>query len=73
MPLSGNGQLISKGLSGILNSPKKNEQKKKTLLLRYLRSSCFCLFFGRNLRHQKDISKLTDLYTELTVKNLEAS
>ena len=27
-----------------------------------LRSFCFCLFFGGNWRHEKDISKSTDLY-----------
>ena len=48
------GQLISKGLFG-------NERKNLTLLLWNLRSICFCSFFGRNWRHQKDISKLTDL------------
>ena len=40
----------------------KNEQTNSTLLLWNLRSNCFRLFFGRNWRHQKDISKLTDLY-----------
>ena len=40
----------------------KNEQTNLTLLLWYLRSNCFRSFFGRNWRHQKDISKLTDLY-----------
>ena len=39
----------------------KNEQTNSTLLLWYLRSTCFCSFFGRNWRQQKDISKLTDL------------
>ena len=37
--------------------PKKNEQ----IRLCYL-STCFCLFFWRKWRRQKDISKLTDLY-----------
>ena len=39
----------------------KNERTNSTLLLWYLRSTCFCSFFGRNWRQQKDISKLTDL------------
>ena len=39
---------------------KTNEQNR----LYYL-STCFRSFFGRNCRHQKDISKLTDLYGEL--------
>ena len=40
----------------------KNEQKNSTLLLWYLKSNSFRSFFGR--RHQKDISKLTDLYQQ---------
>ena len=40
------GQLISKELFGILNSPKKTNKKKSTLLLRYLRSNCFRSFLG---------------------------
>ena len=36
---------------------KTNEQ----IRLYYL-STCFCSFFGRKWRHQKDILKLTDLY-----------
>ena len=39
----------------------KNEQTNSTLLLWYLRSTCFCSYFGGNWRHQKDISKLIDL------------
>ena len=39
----------------------KNERMNLTLLLWYLRLTCFRSFFGRNWRHQKDISKLTDL------------
>ena len=54
------GQLISKGLFGILNSPKK-WTKKFDFTTMYLRLTCFRSFFGRNQRHQKDISKLTDL------------
>ena len=40
------GQLISKFLFGIFNSP-KNERKTSTLLLWYLKSNCFRLLFGR--------------------------
>ena len=43
----------------------KNEQMNSTLLLWYLRSTCFCSFFGRNQRHQKNISKLNDLYQSI--------
>ena len=63
--LSSKGQLISKGLfgiNGILNSP-KNWTKKfnfTTMILQV--TTCYRLFFGRNWRHQKDVSKLTDLY-----------
>ena len=46
-------QLISKGRFGILNSSKKRT-KNSTM-------TCFRSFFGRIWRHQKDISKLTDL------------
>ena len=53
--------------------PPKNQRTNSTLLLWYLRSTCFRFFLGRNWRHQKDFSKLTDLYAELIVKNLEAS
>ena len=56
------GQLISKVLFGILNSP-RNKRKNSTLL------SSGRLVFVRflevhNWRHQKDISKLTDLLEE---------
>jgi hypothetical protein len=46
-------------VSSILSN---NERKKSTLLLWYLRSTCFRLFFGRIWRHQKDILKLTEIY-----------
>ena len=39
----------------------KFERTNSTLLLWYLKSTCFCSFFGRNWRHNKDISKLSDL------------
>ena len=39
----------------------KNERSNLTLLLWYLRSTCFRSFFGGNRRPQKNISKLTDL------------
>ena len=41
--------------------PPKNERRNSTLLLWKLRLTCFRSFFGGNWRHQKDISKLTDL------------
>ena len=40
----------------------KNEQINLTLLLWYLMLTCFRSFFGKNWCHQKDISKLTDLW-----------
>ena len=40
----------------------KNELTNSTSLLWCLRSTRLCSFFGRNWRHQKDISKLTDHY-----------
>ena len=41
--------------------PPKNERTNSTLLQWNLRSTCFRSFFGGNWRHQKDISKLSDL------------
>ena len=54
------GQLISKGIFGILNSSKKTNEN---IQLYYYDTSgrlVFIRFFGRNWRHQKDISKLTN-------------
>ena len=42
--------------------PPKNEWTNLTLLLWYLRSTCFRSSFGGNWRPKKTISKLTDLY-----------
>ena len=42
--------------------PPKSKWMTSTSLLWNLRLTYFCSFFGRNWRHQKDISKLTDLY-----------
>ena len=41
------------------------ERKYLTLLLWYLKTKCFCSFFGRldDTYYQKDISKSIDLYT----------
>ena len=50
------GQLISKCLFGIFNSPKKTNE-----LLWYLKSNCFRSFFGRIEDTKKTFSKLTDL------------
>ena len=55
------GQLISKGLVGILNSSKKLKKKFNLQYLWYLGSTCFHLFFWKNWRHQKVLWKLTDL------------
>ena len=54
------GQLISKGLFGILNSSKK-QTKKFDLTIMIPQVDLFLFVFGRIWRHQKDISKLTDL------------
>ena len=46
------GQKISKGfLMSSISS--KNERRNSTSLLWYLKSTCFCSFFGGNRRHQK--------------------
>ena len=37
-------------------------QKTKKRIKFYYYETCFCSIFGGNWRHQKDISKLTDLY-----------
>ena len=60
------GQLISKGLVGLLSSSKKGTKKIQPRVLWYLRSTCFCSFFGRiedtkKSRHHKVLSKVTDL------------
>ena len=52
------GQLISKGLFGILNSPKKKERKNSTSLLWYLKSNCFHSFFGRIEDTKKKVFEL---------------
>ena len=54
------GQLISKCLFGIFNSPKKRT-KNLSLLLWYIKLNCFRSFFGRIEDTKKYISKLTDL------------
>ena len=47
--------------------PPKNERTNSTLLLWNLRSTCARSFFGGNWRHQKDISKLFDLYQKTSL------
>ena len=54
------GQLISKCLFGIFNSP-KTEQKNSTLLLYGTSSQIVFVRFLGELKTPKDISKLTDL------------
>ena len=49
------GQLISKCLFGIFNSPKKMNEKIR------LQVELFSFVFWENWKHQKDILKLTDL------------
>ena len=55
------GQLISKCIYGILNSPKKLT-KKLNFTTTVPQVKLFLFVFLENWRHQKDISKLTDLY-----------
>ena len=54
------GQLISKCLFGIFNSPKKRT-KKFNFTTMVPQVELFSFVFWENWRHQKDISKLTDL------------
>ena len=54
------GQLISKCLFGIFNSPKK-WTKKFNLSTILPQVELFSFVFWKNWRHQKDISKLPDL------------
>ena len=53
------GQLISKCIYGILNSPKKLT-KKLNFTTTVPQVKLFLFVFLENWRHQKDISKLTD-------------
>jgi hypothetical protein len=55
------GQLISKCIFGILNSPKKR-RKKLNFTTMVPQVKLFLFVFLENWRHQKDISKLTDLW-----------
>ena len=54
------GQLISKRLFGIINSPKK-QKKKFDFTATVPQVELFSFVLMGNWRHQKDISKLTDL------------
>ena len=54
------GQLISKCLFGIFNSPKK-WTKKIIFTAMVTQVELFSFVFWENWRHQKDISKLTDV------------
>ena len=60
IPLVPKGQLISKCLFGIFNSPNK-QTKKIDFTAKVPQVELFLFGFGENWRHQKDISKLTDL------------
>ena len=55
------GQLISKCLFGIFNFPKK-QTKQLDFTTMVPQVELFLFIFWENWRHQKDISKLTDLY-----------
>ena len=59
--LSAKSQLISKCLFGIFNSP-KNQQKKFDFTIMVPQVELFSFVLWENVRKQKDISKLTDLY-----------
>ena len=60
------GQLTSKCLFGIFKSPKKGT-KKFDVTCKYGASSQIVSFvFWENWRHQKNISKLTDLYKPIS-------
>ena len=54
------GQLISECLFGIFNSHKK-QTKKFDFITMVPKVKFISFIFWENLRHQKDISKLTDL------------
>ena len=56
------GQLISKCLFYVFNSPKKTNEK----IWLYCQYHLFT-FFGKIWRHEKDISKLTDLYFSILI------
>ena len=46
----------------MISSTRRFLQKTNKWIQFYYYETCFCSFFGGNWRHQKDISKLTDLY-----------
>ena len=53
-------QIISKGfLMSSISSKKRMKEFNFTTMIPQV--TCFCLFFGGNRRHQKTISKLSDL------------
>ena len=56
----GKGQLLSKCLGSIFDSPKKRT-KKFDFTTKVPQVELFSFIFWENWRHQKDISKLTDL------------
>ena len=63
LSISAEGQLISKWFFWGHRFPQKNERTIRHYYYdMYLRSTCFCSFFGGNRQPQKNISKLTDLY-----------
>ena len=45
----------------MISSSQRKKKKVNEQIRRYYLSTCFCSFFGRRWRHQKDISKLIDL------------
>ena len=60
------GQLISKRLYGIFNSPKKRT-KKFDFTTMVPQVELFSFVFWENWRHQKEISKLIDLYQSIEI------
>ena len=64
LSLSTKGQLISKAIYGVLDSPKKTNEKDLTWYIIVVTSqifSFFCSFFLEKLGKQKLLSRLSDL------------
>ena len=59
------GQLISKRFFGVINFLQKTNEWIQLYYYDTLGRLVFVRFFGRNQRHQKNISKLNDLYQSI--------
>ena len=64
------GQLILKGYFGFFNSPKKRTQYFCPSRLRQQFEFSSLYIFWENCRHQKDTSKLTDLYLHNWIESI---